>query len=112
MKITILLFFCLVTLFAGADYSNTQAYQSYQVPKLHHPSFVVYDERKNDLKGLYSPLVGEWKDARVVGDLLVEGKVVCGSCHVSNSTEYRLGEVKELRVGNSFSTLCLSCHDK
>jgi hypothetical protein len=79
----------------------------------HHPSSVLYDESKSGFKSLNSPLLGDWKDAKVVGDLLENGKVVCGSCHVSNSTKYTSpDETRELRTSNQFSTLCLSCHDK
>lgn len=113
MKAIILLSLCIAAVFASDDYPNAKAYESYQTPESHHPSFIVYDETKKGLKSLNTPLLGSWKNAVVVGDLLENGKIVCGSCHVSNSTKYSSpDETRELRVENSFSTLCLSCHDK
>lgn len=72
-----------------------------------HPIFVNYTI-KNDLHNP-STLLGEvWRDAKTVGDLLRDNKIVCISCHLAHNGE----GAGYLRTYSTNSMLCLGCHNK
>jgi len=72
-----------------------------------HPVFMRYDSNKG-LNNPSSTLQGKWKDAKVVSDLLRDGKVVCISCHVPHHTKFE----SFLKTSMKNSGLCLGCHNK
>jgi hypothetical protein len=84
----------------------------YKTPKAHHPTSIYYDETKIRLRDKNETLLGEWVRAKVVGDLLEDGKVVCTSCHVSNFNEpISANGARELRVvAANGSAICVGCH--
>ncbi len=77
--------------------------------KDNHPVSVLYIPGKAGLKPIYEPLIGEWKDATYIYDLLRNGRVECGSCHDPHFAD---PDGIFLRNKNKHSELCLSCHDK
>lgn len=72
-----------------------------------HPVFIGYNETKN-LHPRSNFLQGIWTDAKTVGDLLREEKVVCISCHIPHHND----ESGYLRTSNRGSALCFGCHKK
>ncbi len=86
--------------------------QLYKTPKAHHPTSIYYDESKIRLRDKNETLLGEWVRAKVVGDLLEDGKVVCRSCHVSSFNKpISDNEARELRVvAANGSAICVGCH--
>ena len=77
--------------------------------KDNHPVSVPYIPGKAGLKPIYEPLIGEWKGATYIADLLRNGRVECGSCHDPHFAD---PDGIFLRNKNKHSELCLSCHDK
>lgn len=72
-----------------------------------HPLFVKYIH-KEGLNRPSSMLVGVWKDATTVADLLRNEKIVCISCHIPHHT----AKDGFVRTSIKSSNLCLGCHDK
>jgi len=77
--------------------------------KDNHPVSVPYIPGKAGLKPIFEPLIGEWKGATYISDLLRNGRVECGSCHDPHFAD---PDGIFLRNKNSHSEMCLSCHDK
>ncbi len=73
-----------------------------------HPVSIEYPVNKSGFKDINEPLVGQWKNAITVSDILKNGKVECESCHDPHFTSE---DGKFLRNQNYRSQLCLSCHD-
>ncbi len=96
-RITILLLFIISILSADE--------LEYSIPQLHHPTSIYYDDSKFGLKSRSEPLIGDWKTAVIVDDLLVDGRVVCSSCHAGDIA------IGKLRNSNRESALCRACHN-
>ncbi len=74
-----------------------------------HPVSILYIPGKAGLRPISEPLIGEWKGATYISDLLRNGRVECGSCH---DPHYADPNGIFLRNSNEHSQMCLSCHDK
>lgn len=69
-----------------------------------HPVSVEYIEGIAGLRPK-TDMITDIRGAKIVNDLLVNGKVECVSCHDNNGKRY-------LRSENKDSALCYACHDK
>ena len=78
--------------------------QELPTTRMRHPVFIPYDPSREDLKSLWEPLPGDWKDAKQVSDLLIDGQIVCISCHDPHSAKPR--------SSGKQAHLCTGCHDK
>lgn len=72
-----------------------------------HPISILYIEGIGNLRSKNS-IVNNWSTASNINDILIDGKIECGSCH--NPHEEALGLY--LRHKNKSSELCTSCHNK
>lgn len=72
--------------------------------RMRHPVFVPYDSYAEAFNPAWSILPGSWSDAEKVSDLLVDGEVVCISCHDSHSAKPK--------AADGMGTLCIGCHNK
>jgi hypothetical protein len=80
-----------------------------QTASMNHPVGIDYRlaaSQGSDLRDEHSPASA----SRVApGELLVDGRVECSSCY---DYHHNGGYGANLRVSNSGSSLCLTCHDK
>ncbi len=72
-----------------------------------HPVSIDYIPGKAGLKSKSEMLLGQWKGATTVEDLLINGKVECTSCH---DPHFNDSKGIFLRNENHNSQLCFSCH--
>ena len=90
------------------DFNRRVLFGEFATSHGNHPSSMRYDEGKSSLRSVQSQLVGVWKGATTISDLLINGKMECSSCHEPVGLE----PTKEnMRNSNTTSELCLSCHD-
>lgn len=81
----------------------------FQTASMNHPVGIDYRlamSRRSDLRDEHSTASA----SRVApGELLVNGRVECSSCH---DYHHNGGYGSNLRISNNGSSLCLTCHDK
>lgn len=95
---------------AGETVTKSNGFNYQHVTGGDHPISIVYEAGKaKGLKPITTPLIGEWKGAKTISDILRNGKVECGTCHDPHSMT---DDGLFLRNKNERSELCLSCHDK
>jgi predicted CXXCH cytochrome family protein len=72
-----------------------------------HPISFTYDAALISLNGALNPLSSAF-GTKTIADYLYDGKVECGTCHEPHNAT----NGKFLRIANTASALCLTCHNK
>ncbi len=95
---------------AGETVTKSEGFNYQHVTGGDHPISIVYEAgERTGLKPISTPLLGEWKGAKTIEDILRNGKIECGTCHDPHAMT---DDGLFLRNQNHRSELCLSCHDK